>query len=105
MGKVSRLKGHNYYIDEAWLEHPYIQGNFRDIPMQGVCMVMNFHFDPNDSIDLHKYIEQDGHGVYKIWIYLSEEEYRRDTLGFHYREPLDSAKKNSIFLLFKKGCN
>jgi hypothetical protein len=102
-----KLAGQKIYINEAWLEHPHQQGNFHDVIMKDVAMVIRFHWTPGDSVTLRKYIEQSGiggsasDGTSRVSMYLSQEEYSKDTLILHYRETLDSAKKNKVFLLFK----
>jgi len=97
-----RMAGNKYTIEEAWVEHSHLERNFRDIPTYDQCLVINFHYETSDSVDLHSYIKEDGNGVARIWFNLSDEEYKKDTLVVHYRETLDSAKKNRTFLLFKK---
>ncbi len=81
---------------------PILKGIFEDVPTADECLVINFHYEQSDTEDLHSYIKEDGNGVARIWFNLSDEEYTKDTLAFHYRETLDSLNKNKTFLLFKK---
>ena len=72
--------------------------------MKDVAMVINFHWGPDDTVSLSKYVDRSaigGSGYPRVSMYLSPEEYSKDTLAIHYRKTLDSAKKNETFLLFK----
>jgi hypothetical protein len=96
------MRGNKYYIEEAWVERTHLEKNFRDIFTGDRCLVINFHFEKNDTVDLHSYVKEDGNSVARIWFNLSDEDYTKDTLVVYYRETLDSAKKNKTFLFFKK---
>jgi len=97
------LGGKNYYIKEAWIEHPHLEKNFRDLPGENYCFVMSFHTDSADLTDLHSYVKEMGNGPDNVWFNLPWNKEIKDTIVVYYRETLDSTNKNKIFLLFKKS--
>jgi len=96
------VAGNRYYVEEAWVEKAHQGENFRDVFTGDLCLVVKFKFEQQDTIDLHSYVKEDGNGIARIWVNLSNEEYGKDTLAVLYRQTLDSLKKSQKFLLFKK---
>jgi hypothetical protein len=101
------LDGKSYYIDEAWVEHPYFQRNFYDEIEKGVySFVMTFKIDKKSPFhkraDLPSYIRGVGNGDMRIWFFLSDIDKNRDTITIHFRDSLNSPEMNKTFLVFRK---
>ena len=94
---------YKYPIHEAWLEHSYKQGDFRDILIKDTIMVIKFDVGSEAVVfTLPIYIKAGGEssaGTIRFSPFHSE--WTKDTLVMYYRENLDSPK-NKKFLLFKK---
>ena len=100
-----KLGGKNYYIKEAWLEHPHTSGHFTDTPIQDSCFAMSLFTTSNkidSTTDLHSYVKEMGNGNLMIWFFLPWKDCTKDTIVIHYRETLDSSKMTNEFLLTTK---
>lgn len=88
------LDGKKYFIDEAWIEHPYLQKNFYDQIVKGVfCFVVTCHCEKIKPInfELDDYINGIGTGDMRTWFYLEK---LQDTVTVHYREFKGSFKED-----------
>src|SRR5690242_8134609 len=64
-----KINGVNYIITESWLEHPHYEKNFSDELVNiDTAIVVNFHYEPNDSVDLKSFVKENGNGLAKIWV-------------------------------------
>ena len=104
------IEGNKYYINEAWVAHPYYRKDFYDkIVWDAYFFSMSFNTDTvstkifrrNKYLDRYDFIQ----GIQsnsRILFYLPEYSKNQDTIIVHYRESLKSPTKNKKFLLFRK---
>ena len=98
-----RIDGRDYVIKEAWVEHPHFEQDYSDfIVKQALALVVNFNYEPNDTVDLHHYVNENGNGYARIWVVIPGEAKTKETFTIWYRETLDSSKKNKTFRFFRK---
>ena len=96
-----KIEGKDYKIKEVWAEHTHLERTEGHIPGKGYDFVMTFDSHPNDNINFNQYTKDLDLGSQRIWFFLREQEYSKDTLVLYYREKLDY-KEQKTFLLFKK---
>jgi len=92
-----------YFIENAWIQHPYYQKNYRDVVEENIYIfTISFQIDPKNKIDFNDYVSVLASSNSQVFFFLDEEKKNRDTIKLPYRNTIENSKKNKVFLFFRK---
>ena len=96
------IEGIDFKISQAWAEHPHRwAGNDLIISKLTYDYVITFESKEKNEIDLHRYTKDLTGGNSKVWYFLPDKDFKRDTLIIEYKDRLNGQDKKKLNLVKK----